>query len=150
MSEGDDHYYKQAETKEVSLLYIIKNVLRVTKEVLGQWKLLLIFTFVGTLSGIFFSFFSEPKYTATCTFVLDESDKSNILGQYASLASLAGIDINDGGGIFKGDNIMELYRSRLMIKKTLLSEIIIDNNRQKLIDRYVNKNELKKKVESRQ
>ncbi|GAA4327311.1 hypothetical protein GCM10023149_30650 [Mucilaginibacter gynuensis] len=93
--------------------------------------------------GLAWSVFIKTKYTAVCTFVLDESDKEGMLGQYSGLASLAGIDLGgSGGGIFKGDNILELYKSRLMLKKTLLTETVINGKKQKLVDRYITSNRL--------
>lgn len=52
--------------------------------------------------------------------MLDESNKGAGLSQYASLASMAGIDLggSSSGGIFQSDNILELYKSRLMIEKS--------------------------------
>jgi hypothetical protein len=77
-------------------------------------------------------------YTAETTFVLEEGESGGSLGQYAGLASMVGIDLGgSGGGIFKGDNILELYKSRKMIQETLLSEGIFDGKNQKLIDRYL-------------
>jgi hypothetical protein len=95
----------------------------------------------GAILGLAYSVFMTPKYTAVYTFVLDDADKDGMLSQYAGLASLAGIDIsNTGGSIFKGDNILELYKSRLMIKKTLLDEMVSGGKKQKLIDRYIDFN----------
>jgi len=92
--------------------------------------------------GVAYSVFIKPKYTAVSTFVLDENDHEGLMGQYAGLASLAGIDLSGGNGIFKGDNILELYKSRSMIKKTLLTEAAFNGKQQKLIDRYISYNNL--------
>src|SRR5690606_7059780 len=48
-----------------------------------------------------------------------------------------------GGGIFQGDNILELYKSRTMIEKTLLSETEYQGKQELLIDRYVAMNNLR-------
>jgi hypothetical protein len=71
-----------------------------------------------------------------------EDSKGGGIGQYAGLASLAGIDIggSGAGGIFQGDNIIELYKSRIMLEKTLLSPVIIEGRKQLLIDRYIDFN----------
>jgi hypothetical protein len=59
---------------------------------------------------------------------------------------LAGLNLSGGsGGVFEGDNILELYKSRLMIEKALLSESVFNGKKQLLIDRYVEFNDLKKK-----
>jgi hypothetical protein len=99
------------------------------------------------LAGLAYAYFKKPVYTAASTFVLQEGGSGGGLSQYAGLASLAGIDIggNGAGGIFEGDNILMLYKSRLMIEKTLLSWVTIDGKKQQLIDRYIASNDLLEK-----
>ena len=101
-------------------------------------KRLIIF-FAGLLAGLLtllFSFYKKPYYTAESTFVL-ESGGSSGLGQYSSLAALAGFSVDNGGGVFSGDNIAELYDSRMMLEKTLLSKATSDSSKMPLIDRYI-------------
>lgn len=98
----------------------------------------------GGALGFAYAYYKKPQYTAACTFVLEESGSSGGLGQYAGIASMIGIDLGGGGGgIFQGDNIIELYKSRSMIVKTLLSEVEIDKKNQSLIDRYIDFNKLR-------
>jgi uncharacterized protein involved in exopolysaccharide biosynthesis len=112
-----------------------------------KWIIILLISLVGALLGLAYSIVKKPDYSATSTFVLEESSKGGALGQYAGLASAAGIDIGGGGsgGIFQGDNIIELYKSRLMIAKTLLSEVKLNNRNILLIDRYIEFKKLKAK-----
>src|SRR6202000_1381003 len=86
------------------------------KYTFSKWQLLLLFAILGALAGLSLSLFKKPVYVATSTFVLEEESKmGGSLSQYAGLASLAGIDLNSGSGLFEGDNILELYKSRAMI-----------------------------------
>jgi len=102
-----------------------------------KWLIILTWGIVGGLAGLVYAFIKKPVYTATCSFVLEEN-KSSGLSQYAGLASIAGINIGgDGNGIFEGDNILDLYTSRTMIAKTLLSPISINGKKEQLIDRYI-------------
>jgi hypothetical protein len=102
-----------------------------------KWLVILVWGILGGLAGFFYAFLKKPSYVATCSFVLGEN-KTSGLSQYAGLASIAGINIgSDGNGIFEGDNIIELYTSRTMIAKTLLTPIIINGKKQLLIDRYI-------------
>ncbi|TSJ36393.1 lipopolysaccharide biosynthesis protein [Mucilaginibacter corticis] len=142
MNEPGTPLPRETVIKQISVIELIKKIILVISDILKKWKLLLTFTCLGALGGVVLSLVTMPKYTAVCTFVLDENDKSSVLGEYAGLASLAGLDVGGGGGIFKGDNILELYRSRLMLKKTLLTDVAIGNTRQRLIDRYVNSKKL--------
>lgn len=84
-----------------------------------------------------------------CTFVLGGSEKGGGLGQYAGLASLAGINVGGGGneGIFEGDNIFALYQSRLMIEKTLLAKANFNGKDQLMIDRYIDFKDLRKSIQ---
>ncbi len=108
-------------------------------------RIILSVTLLCGLAGLVISFIIKPKYTATCTFVLEESDKGGLLSQYAGLASLANMGLDNSGGIFKGDNIIELYKSELMVKKTLLTRATINGKSMLLIDRYTSFNNLIKK-----
>lgn len=91
---------------------------------------------IGGLSGLGYAYTKKPIYTATTTFVLETGEKGGGLGNLAGLASMAGLDLGSGGGIFQGDNILELYKSRTMLEKTLMSPV--DNNSQQpLIERYL-------------
>lgn len=94
--------------------------------------------------------FKTPSYTARTTFVL-ESDSESGLGQFSSLASLAGVNLNGFGGggvLFQIDNIQELYRSRRMIEEALLAQI--NNSDYKfLIDFFASASNLESKWTSK-
>ena len=97
---------------------------------------------VGGLLGLGYSFIKKPIYTATTTFVLESGEKGGGLGAYAGVASMMGIDLGGGGGIFQGDNILELYKSRTMLEKTLFSPVDSIND-MPLIEKYIEINELR-------
>jgi uncharacterized protein involved in exopolysaccharide biosynthesis len=123
------------------LIYKIKSGIRYLK---SKWVSILVVAIVGAVSGLVYSIYKRPTYTSVCTFVLEEPGQGSGLSQYSSLASLAGIDLGGGsaGGIFQGDNILELYKSRLMLEKALLSEYNFGTNKELLIDRYVKSEDL--------
>jgi hypothetical protein len=129
------------ETDEISIRELISKFKLTIKYIKTRWLVLLWFSIFGVLIGLGYSLLESPDYKAVSTFVLQESGhgSSLALGQYSSLASLAGIDIGGGSdkGLFQGDNILELYKSRLMIEKTLLTPVEIDGKTQLLIDRYI-------------
>lgn len=132
--------------QEISLKELLLKAKSAFEFIKSKWVTVLLFTMIGCGLGLLYSIYKKPTYTATSTFVLEDS-KSGGLGQYASLASLAGIDISAGGagGVFQGDNILELYKSRLMIEKALLSQGRFGNKNQLLIDRYIDFNKLREK-----
>jgi uncharacterized protein involved in exopolysaccharide biosynthesis len=142
MNQDDSSKKDENEISVNELISIFKSGLRY---ILSKWILLFLFALIGSVLGVLYSISQKPSYTAVCTFVLEDS-KSGSLGQFAGLASLAGLNMGgSGGGVFEGDNILELYKSRLMIEKTLLSAVVINNKQGLLIERYIDQNRLRKK-----
>jgi hypothetical protein len=112
VKEQDQAKLLQEKVKE-ALFYLLKN-----------WYLLLLAIIAGGTIGYISIRKVEPTYTANFTFVLS-TDQRPGGGGLANLASQLGVD-NSGGGadnIFSGDNIIELFKSRLLIGAALLSEV---------------------------
>lgn len=129
---------------EISLKEIILKIREWYRYILSRWIIVLLAGIFGGTLGLAYAYSKTPIYTAACTFVLEEGSASGGLGRYAGLASMVGMDISGGGGgIFQGDNITELYKSRRMIQKTLLSEVEIQGKKKLLIDRYIDFNNLR-------
>lgn len=136
----------EVQEKEISLKDFMGYVKGEVTYLKSRWRIVLAIGVFAAVLGFAYAFVKKPSYTAVSTFVLEDGSKGGGLAQYAGLASLAGIDIGGGGGgIFEGDNILELYKSRLMIEKTLLSPVVIDGKQQLLIDRYIASNNLLEK-----
>jgi LPS O-antigen subunit length determinant protein (WzzB/FepE family) len=99
---------------------------------------------IGGLLGFGYAYTKKPVYTATTTFILENSEGNSRLGAYAGVASMMGIDLGGGGGgIFQGDNILDLYKSRKMIETTLFSSVDTVSW-QPLIERYIQINDLRR------
>jgi uncharacterized protein involved in exopolysaccharide biosynthesis len=128
---------------EISLKEIFQIFGKYYRFLLSKKLLIFAIALLGGLLGLAYAFWKKPVFTATTTFVLESGDSPGNLGQYAGIASMIGLDLNTGGGIFQGNNILELYRSRTMIEKTLLSEVPYRGKKILLIDRYVDMNELR-------
>ena len=141
----------QTNNDEISLKELILKLGEWYKYLLSKWKLIVLCGIIGGLAGFGYAYTKKPIYTATTTFVL-EDQKGGGGGSLAGLASLAGVDVGSGGGgIFQGDNILELYKSRRMVEKTLLTEVESENGgkRELLIDRYIQFNKLRKAWEKK-
>ncbi|HXH99800.1 MAG TPA: hypothetical protein VNI52_06005 [Sphingobacteriaceae bacterium] len=130
---------------EISLKEIILKLREWYRYLLSKWIVIFLAGIVGGTLGLTYAWFKKPVYTAACNFVLEEGNAGSGMGQYAGIASMVGIDLggSGGGGIFQGDNIIELYKSRTMIEKTLLSPLEINGKKQLLIDRYIDFNNLR-------
>lgn len=129
---------------EISLKELILKIREWYRYLLSKWVTIVGFGILGGILGFAYAYTKKPIYTATTTFVLEEGEKGGGLGQYAGLASMVGIDLGGGGGgIFQGDNILELYKSRSMIEKTLLTTVDYQGKKQLLIERYIDFNKLR-------
>lgn len=107
-------------------------------------QVILIALILGSLIGGLYAWLKPIRYIADCKFVLEE-DNSSMMGQYGGLASMVGINLGGLGGnngLFQSDNIIELYTSRSMIKKTLLSMGSFQGRKQLLVERYVEFNQI--------
>jgi len=135
----------QASNDEISLKNLILKIREWYRYLHSKWKIILFFGVIGGALGFAYGYSRSPVYTASCTFVLDEGKSGGGLSQYAGLAAMAGINIGGGAsdGLFQGDNLLELYKSRRMLQKTLLSYGEFDGQRDLLINRYIEINKLR-------
>lgn len=121
---------------EVTLKDLLLKVADFVRFILTKWYIVAVFGLVGGLIGFFYADSKDRTYTATTTFVLESSEKSG-LSQYAGVAAAVGIDLGgNAGGIFQGDNILELYKSRSMIERALLSKTFEEGD-ELLIERFM-------------
>jgi hypothetical protein len=138
-------FHNNSGEEGISLKKVIKKLIDWWRYLLSKWIPIFMLGLLGSILGFTYAYFNKPIYTATTTFVLEAGENSNGLGQYSGLASMVGIDLSGGGGgIFQGDNILELYKSRAMIQKTLLTEITFQGKKELLVDRYIDFNRLRK------
>ena len=129
---------------EISLKELIINIKEWYSYLMSKWLLIVIFGLLGGILGYVYAYFKKPEYVAKTTFVLQESGSST--GALGGLASMVGIDVGGGeDGIFQGDNILELYKSRTMIEKALRNEIEYNGKKELLIDCYIDINNLREK-----
>lgn len=144
MTKEDLRQNSKNEDDEISIKELFLKIGDWFKYLLSKWLVICLFGILGAVLGFVYANYKAPVYTAVRTFVLEDGDKAGGFGQYAGLASAAGIDLGGGGGgIFQGDNLLELYKSRNMIQKALLSEVEIDGKKQLLIDYYIKINKFR-------
>lgn len=140
----DSQQNKTTKADEVSLREILIRLKNWSRYLWSKWLIIGLMGLVGGAIGFYYAMTKKPIYMATTTFVL-EDEGSNSLGGFAGLASIAGMDLQGGGGIFQGENIFELYKSRKMVAQTLLTQVNIENKSQLLIERYIAFNKLTEK-----
>lgn len=115
MQTKRDEYYSIGDIISIAKAFIIF--------LLGRWWKALLVIVLCSLFGLAYYLIQNPKYRATCTFILEE--KQGGLGGLGSIASQFGIDVGGFGSssLFAGDNILEILKSNTIIKKVLLSKV---------------------------
>ncbi len=130
---------------EISIKELILKVDSAIRYLRSKWIKIVLFSIVGAIFGYLYGLQKKTLYTATTSFVLEDANGGGGSSQYAGLASMIGLNVSagSGGGIFQGENIFELYKSRNMIQKTLLSTVFYKGKNQLLIERYIDLNKLR-------
>lgn len=103
-----------------------------------QWRLLLLAGLLGALLGWGYDYLKPVVYTARISFVVEESKSAGGGGSLMSaLAGQFGVDIgglSGTSGVLAGDNVLQLLKSKSLIKKTLLTPF--DSSAHSLADEY--------------
>lgn len=129
---------------EISLKGIIYNVKEIFMYLLSKKYIIITICLIGGILGFLYAKSQKIIYTASTTFVIEGESGPSMLSQYAGLASMIGMDLGSKGeGLFQGENLLELYRSRSMIEKTLMTSVTFENKDQLLVDRYIDMNDLR-------
>jgi len=143
----------QGQYNGISLRELIIKVVTLVRYLWGKWLIILVVALLGAVLGLCYSLFKKINYTATLSFVMDESSASQgSLGAAASIAEQFGFNlggIGSLGGFFQGDNIIEFLKSRSMIDETLLTEVEMGGEKTLLVDRYIAYNKLREKWASK-
>lgn len=140
-NEGEGHReHQNYYTQEISFKEIILGVTAYGRYILSLWVYIIIIAAIGGAVGLIKANREKVEFVASSTFILDDGGARNDPGGFASLLGLG--SSGSGGDIFQGDNLVQLYRSNFMIKKTLLS-LLTDSPQVHLIDRYLQINNLR-------
>lgn len=125
---------------EISLRELLNKVNDIYIYLLSKWKIILVSGLIGAIVGVTYSVIKKPIYKATLTFAVEEEKNAGGgLGSALGLASSLGLDLGgSGGSIFAGTNLTELFKSRAMVEKTLLSTVNNANNKpETLVEQYI-------------
>lgn len=141
---------KTIENDEISLKELVEKFREWYFYLLLQWKIIFLVTIIGAGLGLVYSLCKKPIYTATLTFAL-EDEKSGGLGGALGFASSFGLDLGgSGGGIFTGSNLTELFKSRSMVEKALLTPVTINDKVISLAEMYLQNNKWREKWSEKQ
>ena len=125
---------------------------RFTKYFISQYKIIFLVTIITSALGLLYGKMQPSTYKATSTFIVeDKSGKGG--GGLSGLASQFGIDVGGltggGAGLFDGDNVLEIIKSRGIIEKVLLTKMDNTPNTQTIADYYIQINDLASAFESK-
>jgi len=121
---------------------------------ISQYKIIFLVTIITSALGLLYGKLQPSTYKATSTFIVeDKSGKGG--GGLSGLASQFGIDVGGltggGAGLFDGDNILEIIKSRAIIEKVLLTKMEEPSSSkgQTIADYYIQINDLASAFESK-
>ena len=135
----------QTPNDEITLKELLQKAKEWNTYLFSQWKIIVLAGIVGAILGLTYSFTKKPIYTATLTYALEDGKSSG--GGLGNLASSFGLDLGSSGnnGAFSGANLMELFKSRAMVEKTLLAPIVYKGATISLAEMYVQEKKWRKK-----
>ena len=127
-------------------------VFRFLNYFISQYKIILYITLITSALGLLYGKLQPSTFKATSTFIVeDKSGKGG--GGLSGLASQFGIDVGGltggGAGLFDGDNILEIIKSRAIIEKVLLTKMEEPSSikGQTIADYYIQVEDLQGKFE---
>ena len=127
---------------EISLKELIQKIGEWKEYLLSRWKIILFSGIIGAVLGLTYSVIKKPIYTATLTFALEDEKQGGGLGGALGLASSLGIDVGGGGSsMFSGSNLTELFKSRTMVEKTLMTPVTVNGKVISLAEMYIQNKE---------
>lgn len=122
----------------------IKSIFLIVREwwfyLLSKYKIIILVGLIGGIIGLAYALSKKDLYVATLSFAL-EDDKSGSMGGAMGLASQFGFDVGGGGNsVFAGANLIELFKSRSMVEKTLLSPVSVKGKTISLAEMFIQEN----------
>ncbi len=128
-------------SEEINIYQIIIKFKKTFKIIIQKWKLILIMSILGSFFGYFYASSKNKIYFAELTFAVEDNQSSGLGG---SLANTFGLDLGTSSeGMFSSKNLIELFKSRRMVEKTLLSPIIYNKKIISLAEMFIINNRLR-------
>ena len=135
----------EKQNDEISLKELIEKAKEWYLYLLSQWKIIVLAGILGAAIGLTYSFIKKPVYTATLSFVVEDEKSGGGLSGALGLASQFGIDLGGGSSsIFSGSNLIEFFKSRNMVEKTLMTPVLVDGKLISLAEMYIQNSKWRK------
>jgi hypothetical protein len=119
-----------------SFAAFLRSIIHAYRFAKSKWLVLVLSGLVGGILGLAYAWLSKPSYESKLSFSIEEETKG-AGGGLLSLASQFGVDVGNLGGIFSGENILELFKSRRIIENSLLSPVAVNGKTMSFADFYL-------------
>jgi hypothetical protein len=129
-------YDEKVDGSEISLKEIIFKSREWGKYLISKWVIILTAAILGGILGYTIAYFKKPDYVAEYSFVLEEEKPAGI-GGIGGIVSQLGIDGGGSEGVFAGDNLFQLIKSRNIIQKALLRTLTVDGKTKTFAEFYI-------------
>jgi len=129
---------------EIQLKDILIKLSEYKTHLLKKKFIIIGFSFLFFLIGIFNAIYTETKYNAELTFVVEGEKGGGSLGGMSGIASQFGFDIGGSeSATFSQSNILELLKSRGVIVSALMQSSKLNGKEDLLIEHYLELNKMK-------
>jgi uncharacterized protein involved in exopolysaccharide biosynthesis len=104
-----------------------------TNYLISKWMIVFLAFIIGAGIGLIITFNEKPIYTAALSFIVDDETLGG-----SGLTSQLGIgEGGSAGSIFSNKNLLELFKSRLIVEKTLLTPVTVDGKTISFAEWYI-------------
>lgn len=129
---------------EISMKDLILKLSEWWKYLLSKWVIIISAGIVCGSIGLIYASSKKTIYKAELNFAIQDSNSGGLSGAMG-LASQFGISLGGAaaGDEFSGENLLGLMRSRSIIEKTLLTNLIVNGKKETLAEFYIDFNKLR-------
>jgi hypothetical protein len=128
----------------IDLKYLILKLKSFFAFVTSKYIIIIICVIIMALLGFYYNKDKKTTYTAQISYVLEEKEgNATAINPLSSFASQFGVSNSSGASLFSGQNLIALFKSRLVIEGILLSPVNYQNKQISVIDLYIQLNNLR-------
>ncbi|MBA4167744.1 MAG: hypothetical protein H0X41_09425 [Chitinophagaceae bacterium] len=140
MSYQDTYQEPNRRFDQLSVAKLIVRVRQVRHLLLVRWGRIIGFGILFSLACSAYFYFKDPVYPAEVSFVLDEQSSEIARADFSDLPAGLGLrqTVDPSGSVFSTlNNVVELISSRMLIEKTLKSQVSVNGKSLVLADFFL-------------
>ena len=124
------------ELEYISIKKVVLYIFNLLKFGLTNWKILIIYGFIGGVLGLSLALFIKPTYQAKLSFIINDNESANSFS-LSSISSLAGLGGIGGSTSVNEDKMIFLATSRSLLGETLLDSALVNGKNDKIVNHYI-------------